>query len=158
MKKKLLALLLLGCIACGSFAACGGKSSGDNGNSTPATSQPDSSTSEAPEVEAIDYAASITLDMNSTATIKQEVSVKLFIDGDTTHFDVPTSVVANGVLKARYLAVNTPESTGKIEEWGKTASNFTKSKLESAQSIVLETDKDVWEVDSTGERRLVWVW
>ena len=159
MKKKLLALLLLGCIACGSFAACGGSSDkGDNSTSTPATSQPDSSTSEAPEIDPIDYAASITLDMNSTATIKQEVSVKLFIDGDTTHFNVPTSVVENGTLKARYLAVNTPESTGKIEEWGKTASNFTKSKLESAQSIVLETDKDVWEVDSTGERRLVWVW
>ena len=135
MKKKLLALLLLGCIACGSFAACGGSSDkGDNGTSTPATSQPDSSTSEAPEIVPIDYASSISLDMNSTATIKQEVSVKLFIDGDTTHFNVPTSVVANGTLKARYLAVNTPESTGKIEEWGKSASNFTKSKLQSAQS------------------------
>ena len=61
-------------------------------------------------------------------------------------------------MKARYLAVNTPESTGKIEEWGKKASNFTKSKLQSATSIVLETDGANWEVDSTGDRHLVWVW
>ncbi|MBQ3019819.1 MAG: thermonuclease family protein [Clostridia bacterium] len=169
MKKKLLALLLLGCIACGSFAACGGSSDSDNTTSTPPTSENSQTSEGAGEgegegggsaVEAIDYAASVTLDMNSTDTIKQEATVHLYIDGDTTHFNVPdeVSVKGNGILKARYLAVNTPESTGKIEEWGKTASNFTKSKLQAATSIVLETDKAAWEVDSTGERCLVWVW
>ena len=161
MKKKLLALLLLGCIACGSFAACGKSSDSDGTTSTPPTSE-NSQTSEdaGSEIEAIDYAASVTLDMNSAATIKQEATVHLYIDGDTTHFNVPNevSVTGNGILKARYLAVNTPESTGKIEEWGKTASNFTKSKLQAATSIVLETDNAAWEVDSTGERCLVWVW
>ena len=179
MKKRLLALLLLGCIACGSFAACGGSSDSDNSSTSnsssesvtpPPSSGSDGSSSEGTGegegegggsvLEGIDYATSVTLDMNSADTIKQEATVHLYIDGDTTHFNVPdeVSVKGNGILKARYLAVNTPESTGKIEEWGKTASNFTKSKLESATSIILETDKNAWEVDSTGERCLVWVW
>lgn len=159
MKKKLLSLLLLACIACGSLAACGKK--GFDGNSNPPTSE-NSQTSEnqKPDITEVDYAGLVSekFDLSSTETKKLEVSVKLFIDGDTTHFNVPTSVVSNGVLKARYLAVDTPESTGKVQEWGKTAANFTKSKLQSASSIVLETDGADWEVDSTGERRLVWVW
>lgn len=94
----------------------------------------------------------------STDTLKQEVTVKAYIDGDTTHFYVPESVISGGVLKARYLAVNTPESTGKIEEWGKAASKFTKGKLSEATSIFVESDDSKWNVDSTGGRYLVWVW
>lgn len=108
----------------------------------------------------VDYAASVKLDMNSS-TLKLDVTgkVKLYIDGDTTHFYVPKSEAhPDGVLKARYLAVNTPESTGKIEVWGKTASNFTKEKLSSATSIMIESDTDKWDADSTGSRYLVWVW
>jgi hypothetical protein len=63
-----------------------------------------------------------------------------------------------GVLKGRYLAINTPESTGKIEEYGKKASNFTKEKLSSATSIIIESETASWEADSTGDRYLVWVW
>lgn len=44
---------------------------------------------------------------------KQVVTVKTYVDGDTTHFHVPEDVVPGGVLKARYLAIDTPESTGK---------------------------------------------
>ncbi len=80
------------------------------------------------------------------------------MDGDTVHFDVPESVCADGVLKARFLALNTPESTGKIEEYGVAASHFTQEKLASAVSIILESDSDRWELDSTGGRMLVWVW
>ncbi len=76
--------------------------------------------------EPTDYAAQLTLDMSST-TAKQEVTVKTYIDGDTTHFNVPKSVVGNGILKARYLAVDTPESTNIIDDYGKTASKFTKN-------------------------------
>ncbi|MBP3333994.1 MAG: thermonuclease family protein [Clostridia bacterium] len=107
--------------------------------------------------EAKDFVSELKLDMNSS-TLKQEVTVKAYIDGDTTHFYVPESFLAGGVLKARYLAINTPESTGKIEEWGKTASNFTKEKLQSATSIIIESDDNKWNLDSTGERYLVWVW
>ena len=107
--------------------------------------------------EPIDYAGSLELDMES-ATIKQEVTVKLFIDGDTTHFHVPESVNTSGVLKARYVSINTPESTGKIEEFGKKASAFTREKLSGAESIIIESENDQWNADSTGDRYLVWVW
>ena len=104
-----------------------------------------------------DYVSGVKLDRNS-GTLQIEATVKSYIDGDTTHFYVDESVCADGVLKARYLAINTPESTGKIEEWGKAASKFTRSKLEKAVSIILESDNGKWNIDSTGERHLVWVW
>ncbi len=100
----------------------------------------------------IDYATSVKLDMNSPS-LKDEVTVKSYIDGDTTHF-----YTSSGVVKARYLAINTPESTGKIEEWGKSASNFTRQKLENATSIIIESEDDKWNLDSTGDRLLLWVW
>ena len=120
-------------------------------------------TSEAPtgdptgeaQVQEVDYAASIKL--NPASGCKQEeVTVKLFIDGDTVHFN--SKEMDTGVLKARFLAVNTPESTGKIEEYGKTAAAFTKKKLEAAESIIIESDTDKWDADSTGGRYLVWIW
>ena len=113
--------------------------------------------SESTPVEVVDYVSQLKLDMSSE-TLKQEVTVKTFVDGDTTHFYVPESVMEHGVLKARYLAVNTPESTGKIEEYGKKASEFTKEKLSSATSIIIESDDGNWNADSTGGRYLVWVW
>lgn len=94
----------------------------------------------------------------SSETVKTKVTVKSYIDGDTTHFFVPTSISEDGVLKARYIAINTPESTGKIEEWGKRASEFTKAKLSSAESIIIESDDGTWNLDSTGSRYLVWIW
>ncbi len=105
----------------------------------------------------LDYAAQLTLNMNSE-TVKQEVTVRTFIDGDTVHFNVPETVMETGVLKARFLAINTPESTGKIEEYGKAASSFTKEKLMTAESIIVESDTEKWNPDSTGGRYLVWVW
>ena len=118
------------------------------------------------EAEWVDYASQLKLDM-STSSLKWEVTMKMHIDGDTTHFYVNNAGNINGiskapgfegVVKARYLGINTPESTGKIEPWGKKASNFTKSKLETADSIIIESDDENWNVDSTGERFLVWVW
>ncbi len=136
--RRLLALLLAAVmLLC--MAACG------QGEENPA------------EGEHIDYAAAIPLDMQSE-TLKQEVTVHAYVDGDTTHFNVPESVMPGGVLKARYLAVNTPESTGKVEEWGKAASNFTREKLAGAASILIESDDGKWNADSTGGRYLVWVW
>ena len=141
--KKLLSLLLVLCLAAGCFAGCG-----ETDTSSP---------TEPTELKVVDYVAETKLNMDST-TLKQEVTVHSYIDGDTTHFNVPTSVSENGILKARYLCVNTPESTGKIEEWGKKASSFTKEKLKSASSIIIESNDDKWNADSTGGRYLVWVW
>lgn len=104
-----------------------------------------------------DFASEVKLNMHSE-TVKQAVTVHSFVDGDTTHFNVPTTIVDSGVLKARYLAINTPESTGKIEEWGKKASNYTRERLSKATSIIIESDNSQWNLDSTGGRYLVWVW
>ena len=62
-------------------------------------------------------------------------------------------------MTVRFLGIDTPESTAQVEPWGKAASAFTKSKLESAQSIVLESEIGVYgQMDSTGGRYLGWVW
>ena len=142
--KKLLSLLLVLCLAAGCFAGCG------KDDQTPEPTQ-------APEFEAVDYVSELKLNMN-TSSLKQEVTVYSYIDGDTTHFNVPSTIDPDGVLKARYLCVNTPESTGKIEEWGKKASDFTKETLKNATSIVIESNDEKWNADSTGDRYLVWVW
>ncbi|MBE5787512.1 MAG: hypothetical protein E7324_08235 [Clostridiales bacterium] len=109
------------------------------------------------EGQDVDLAAAIPLNFASE-TAKQQVTIKTFIDGDTVHFFVPESVIPGGVLKARFLAINTPETTGKIEEYGKKAAEFTRSKLENAHSIVLESETSAWQKDSTGDRYLAWVW
>ena len=94
----------------------------------------------------------------ASETVKAEVTVKTFVDGDTTHFNVPSDVSESGVLRARYLAVNTPEITGKVEEYGKKAAAFTREKLSGASSIIIESDDGKWNLDSTASRHLVWVW
>ena len=112
---------------------------------------------QAEQADFIDYAAQ--LDFNrASETVKAEVTVKTFVDGDTVHFHVDEQICESGVLKARFLAVNTPECTGKIEEYGKKAAAFTRSQLEKAESIWVESDNGQWNFDSTGERHLVWVW
>lgn len=106
----------------------------------------------------VDYAASVQPGDDSVSVKQVVKDIHAFIDGDTTHFNVNTLVNGKDIVKARYLAVNTPESTGKIEEWGKAASNFTKETLKKAVSIMVESDTKNWDVDSTGDRCLLWVW
>ncbi len=156
MKKHFKSILTLTCTAviglCVLLAACNGTGGGGTGS------------------EEVDYASQLTLDMNSESK-KQEVTVRQFVDGDTTYFDAvsgsaltptydPTPFVerSDGFIKARYLAVDTPESTGKIEKWGKTASLFTRGKLENADKVIIESDTSEWNFDSTGYRALLWVW
>ena len=107
--------------------------------------------------ELIDYVSYLEFN-RASETVKAEATVKTFVDGDTVHFDVDEQICETGVLKARFLAVNTPESTGKIEEYGKMAAAFTRKQLESAESIWVESDNSSWNLDTTSERHLVWVW
>lgn len=59
-----------------------------------------------------------------------------YTDGDTTSF---TSYNGFYTVKVRYLAVDTPESTSEIEEWGKSASLFNKGKLINAKHIIVQS-------------------
>lgn len=140
----LLALsMILGALAC-CLTAC-------DGTSDPAD------TGEGENAAFVDYAATVKFDPNS-GRVSTAATVRTFVDGDTTHFHVSDPAFEGGVLKARYLGINTPESTGQIEPWGKKASNYTKEALKKATSIILESDSATWNPDSTGERYLVWVW
>ncbi len=149
--KKNLKILLISFLVCLSVVNLGGclntgSPAGENSGETSEAS-----------AEMRDYASELTLDMDSES-LKQTVTVKSYVDGDTVHFNVPEAIDETGVLKARFLAVNTPESTGKIEEYGKAASEYTREKLSSASSIIIESDDEHWNLDSTGGRYLVWVW
>ena len=158
MAKRSLSLLLLICLLLACLSGC--QQPGQTGPETTPVQDPvvDASTpTEETTPEFVDYVAQTKLDMSSD-TMKQEVTVKTYVDGDTVHFNVPNHVMEGGVLKGRFLAINTPESTGKIEEYGKAASRFTKETLKNATSIILESDTAIWNADSTGGRYLVWVW
>lgn len=146
MMKNIFSLALALVLLLSLFCAC---ASGSGDGTTAAATQP--------TVEDKDYSTEVKLELSS-AFKKHEVTVKTYVDGDTTHFNIPDSEIPGGVLKARYLAVNTPESTGKIEEWGKKASNYTKERLMSADKIYVESEDANWNPDSTGSRYLVWVW
>ncbi len=155
MKKRFLSLIVLTVIAVTALFGCAGL-----GNTS-------SSVEEKKEIP--DYAAQVTLDLTSAETKKLTVNMDEYthIDGDTTHFrkldvtnsssEIPDTVKKFGIFKARYLAVNTPESTGTIEPWGKAASRFTKTALAGATSIILESEGPNWTTDSNG-RFLTWIW
>ena len=96
------------------------------------------------------------IDADFDKTGRGVVTVEQFIDGDTVHF---WNKSHTEVIKARFLGIDTPESTGKVEPWGKPASIYTKTKLRGAEQIVLESNVEGEAgKDSTGDRYLAWVW
>ncbi len=156
---KLLVLLLVLSMLAGCFAACDG---GKNPEDTTADTTTEAITGEGDtlgeeELAFVDYASTVKFDPNS-GRASATVTVRTFVDGDTTHFNISHPAFDGGILKARYLGINTPESTGQIEPWGKKASTYTKETLQKATSIIVESDSATWNPDSTGERFLVWVW
>ncbi len=149
---RIISFLLLICTLIPCFVAC-------NTPNTPGTTTQQGGETTLPEW--VDYASLVKFNPNS-GRIYQEVTLKLHIDGDTTHFNLSKPIKLGDknvdVLKARYLGIDTPESTGVIEKWGKTASDFTKERMKNATSIIVESDTETWNTDTTGERHMVWVW
>jgi endonuclease YncB( thermonuclease family) len=92
------------------------------------------------------------------------VNLKENVDGDTTHFfarNADGSSNTKVAIKSRYLCIDTPESTGQIQPWGKAASEFTASQILQAKTIVISSNAITYgaaKADSTGERYLSYVW
>lgn len=151
--KSLLVFLLLfvvvGCTVPGG-GTTGGNNQGGNQNQNPFEDNYDYKTPETDKLK-------LTEDYKGKDFIQDgigEVTISQFVDGDTANFRTK-----NGKnFTARFLGVNTPESTYKVEPWGFAASKHTKNALKNAYKIVLQCDDINDRVDSTGERYLSWVW
>ena len=115
----------------------------------------------------VDYAHNHSIELKLDYTGKsfwkdgiEKVKFKTHIDGDTVHFETSTGQI----LKSRFYGIDTPESTGKIQEYGKAASNFTKEKIKNASehgTIVVSSPQNVYaapQPDTTGDRYLSLVW
>ncbi len=104
------------------------------------------------------------------------VTLRSCTDGDTANFVQDDYVDEFGSLisiKTRFLGVNTPESTAKVEPWGKKASLFTKKVLTAAQEdadknstatnkvyniVLINSFATFGERDSSGNRWLAFIW
>lgn len=82
---------------------------------------------------------------------KEVVTLSKCVDGDTAWF-----IKNEEKIKARFLALDTPESTNKIEEYGKEASRYTCKLLTNADSIEIEYDSNSDKLDKY-DRHLVWI-
>lgn len=87
-----------------------------------------------------------------TKTIK--VTLNRVIDGDTAIFNIPNY---DEPVTVRFLAINTPETKNKVEQYGKEASEFTEEKLVNSNKILLEYDNNSTETDKYN-RQLAWIW
>lgn len=76
-------------------------------------------------------------------------------DGDTASFQLLDS---GNAVTIRFYGIDTPESTGGVEKWGKSASMFVEKILKGAHSIVLEATTTPASHDSYGVRYLGYVW
>lgn len=85
-------------------------------------------------------------------------TVDAYTDGDTTRFRAWSSD-GNDTVIIRYYCIDTPESTGGVEKWGKAASLFVKDRLSQATQIVLESSTGSRPAhDSYGTRYLGYIW
>lgn len=82
---------------------------------------------------------------------KKEVYLEKCVDGDTAWFKIE-----NSTIKTRFLAIDTPESTNRIDPYGKEASEYTCNLLTKAKKIEIEYDPNSNKKDKYN-RDLVWV-
>ena len=91
------------------------------------------------------------LTISVNASDRQIVTLNKCVDGDTAWFNLNSELI-----KVRFLAIDTPESTNKQEEYGKEASEFTCNELKNANVIEIEYDKNSNKLDKYN-RHLVWI-
>lgn len=90
----------------------------------------------------------------------EQVTLYKSIDGDTAHFNTSSG----STLKARFYGIDTPESTGDIQPYGKQAKWYTADILEEANengTIVVSSPSSEYGApshDSTGERYVSLIW
>ena len=160
LKVKKLTLLLLGGLGL-ALASCNGGKNTDTSTTEnkETTTKPSESTTKANT----EYKLEVTQTLDLTSTISgstffttgmEEVTVSRLTDGDTTTFKLKSG----GSITARYLAIDTPESTAGYDKWGKAASLWNASILSKATSIVVESNGSEPAKDSNGTRYLVYVW
>src|SRR5690606_34765626 len=102
------------------------------------------------------YASKTFTTVESGGLMLGQATLKSTTDGDTANFEVAGYAET---VRLRFLGINTPESTAKVEPWGKKASIFVKNILETAHTIVLINDAVVFgERDSSGNRHLGYIW
>lgn len=157
-----IALLLLGVVAGCAPTTTTTSSGGDSNNTTTTTDEPK---------EFIDYVNNGSVKLTHDYAGKDfyqdgigQVELKTCIDGDTAHFYPMVETTSSDAIKARFFGIDTPESTGKVQKWGRPASNFTKEKLNLAAengTIVVSSPFEGYgkpSPDSTGERYVSLVW
>ncbi len=90
----------------------------------------------------------------------EKVTLHATIDGDTAHFMTSTGAI----LKSRFYGIDTPESTGAVQPYGKQASKYTSETLVEASekgTIVVSSAQDDYglpNADSTGSRYVSLIW
>lgn len=175
MKKNTILLAVLGLTL---LAGCDTKTSSSTSapttESTPTITETDTNSgtgeesSELPEW--VDYASQVHLQLDYEGKDffvdgVGEMKTAYPIDGDTVHFDPVVTTTSRERIKCRFYGIDTPESTGDVQEWGVPASNYTKQIINEAienGTVVLTCDtyseykKPVH--DSTGERYLTCVY
>ncbi|HOZ88773.1 MAG TPA: thermonuclease family protein [Bacilli bacterium] len=84
------------------------------------------------------------------ATTKK-VTFASCIDGDTAKF-----IDQEQIIKVRFLAIDTPESTNEVEPYGQVASDYTCQRISKAKQITLEFDPNS-DLKDKYDRYLAWV-
>lgn len=102
-----------------------------------------------------DYATTNFTTTKTTGINYGKVNLVAVTDGDTANF----TTVDGTYMRVRFLGINTPESTAKVEAWGVKASMWMASVFEKAVDFCLVVDADAYgTLDSSGSRALAFVW
>lgn len=158
MKKNLLSLMLLSLL----LVSCQTTTT-DVSTSSSASDTTDTSSSHTHIDYTTEEAMRLTLDYTGHSFWEdgiEQVTEGTCIDGDTVHFKTLTGQT----LKARFYGIDTPESTGTVEDWGEDAHRFTEEKITEALAngtVVVSspsTEYGAPQTDSTGSRYVSLVW